>query len=95
MQTQIGKDGKGVHAPHRDFASDSDGYYKGDSVGLESLTNIDDILAKVEDGGRISYDEAMILYQDASLLQLGALVVAPGTELAVDRVGQPEVRVHR
>src|SRR5688572_594652 len=61
----------GHHAPHRTFASNKAGYYKGDSANLSSLTAVPDILAKVEDGGRISYDEAMILYQEADLMQLG------------------------
>ncbi|RMH01853.1 MAG: dehypoxanthine futalosine cyclase [Chloroflexi bacterium] len=61
----------GTYPCHRTFASDKNGYYKGDSANLPSLTNVADILAKVEDGGRITYDEAMLLYQEADLLQLG------------------------
>lgn len=61
----------GTHPVHRSFASDSNGFYKGESVHLTSLDNVDDIIAKVEEGGRISYDEAMVLYQKADLMQLG------------------------
>jgi cyclic dehypoxanthinyl futalosine synthase len=61
----------GLFAPHRTFSSDQAGYYKGDSLELPSLDTVADILAKVEDGGRITYDEAVILYQEADLLQLG------------------------
>jgi cyclic dehypoxanthinyl futalosine synthase len=65
------KQSNGHHAPHRTFASDKAGYYKGDSANLPSLTAVPDILAKIEDGGRITYDEAMLLYQEADLMQLG------------------------
>ncbi|MEW5988467.1 MAG: cyclic dehypoxanthinyl futalosine synthase [Chloroflexota bacterium] len=61
----------GHYTPHRTFASDQAGYYKGDNAHLPSLTDAPDILAKVEGGGRITYDEATLLYQEASLLQLG------------------------
>jgi cyclic dehypoxanthinyl futalosine synthase len=61
----------GTYPVHRSFTSDKDGFYKGDSLNLTSLNSIDEIIAKVEAGQRISYDEAMILYQKATLLQLG------------------------
>lgn len=57
--------------PHRTFTSDADGFYKGDSADAPGLTQVADILAKVSEGGRINYDEAMILYKEADLLQLG------------------------
>lgn len=57
--------------PHRTFASDPAGYYKGASVNLPGRDNPADIIAKVLDGERIGYDEATILYEQADLLQLG------------------------
>jgi cyclic dehypoxanthinyl futalosine synthase len=61
----------GTYPVHRSFISDKDGFYKGDSLNLTSLNSIDEIIAKVEAGQRTSYDEATILYQKATLLQLG------------------------
>jgi cyclic dehypoxanthinyl futalosine synthase len=61
----------GHFTPHRSFASDAEGYYKGNSAGQPGFQRVPDILAKVSEGGRINYDEALILYQEADLLQLG------------------------
>ncbi|MCI0393729.1 MAG: dehypoxanthine futalosine cyclase [Chloroflexi bacterium] len=76
----------GLYRPHRTFASDRDGFYKGDSAGLHGLTSVPDILAKVEDGGRITYDEAMVLYTQADLLQLGRAANARRQQLAPGEV---------
>ncbi len=59
------------NAPHRSFASDELGFYKGDSHQLPSAGSVAGALARVENGERLSYDDALLLYNDADLLQLG------------------------
>ena len=67
----------GHATPHRTFASDKAGYYKGDSAHLPSLTAVPDILAKIEDGRRITYTPA-VGSAGAALLGTATVLTAIG-----------------